>query len=292
MAVEEVQIVTDINGKQKYRLEVALEWEYPYDPNSPMVILWAPAAGVGQANLPFMVKGDNGVGTRFLTDVENQPELEWNDPTPAGISVAEVTPADQESNQPQVLKLINRSRKGAPGQNGTSVLDPDAYGTKIAGRIIELYLDEEEVWQFRYTPQRVGGQHPAASLDFAPEGTSVGKTIGIISVPANTYAIPWRPDITAGTVVVGSTTDVRVDIVARLGTEDGPVIGRGYGVAGVAADKLVLINGPDPGSPDANLIAPNAAATIYVRVEKQEGAATFQSLLASTRINMMAIAQP
>jgi hypothetical protein len=272
-------IVTDSNGQQKYRLHVELEWAYPFDPNSPLSILWAPPGGIAQANLPFMLRGANGFSPTIAS--AERTLLEYGDPTPDSYELVELSPATDDHGQ--ILKLVTVEHKGADGNDGTSTLDPDAYGTKVAGRLIRLKSD---LSGFEYTPPSIVGTHWPATAPLAAPALSAGAyDLTSISIPANTYPFPTRVEISAGTTVTASGTgDVKVDLLARLNSTSGQVLGRCSGVGGIT-DRLILIDGPDPGTDPADVtIAANAAATIYIRTERQAGGVdTYQTSVASTR---------
>lgn len=271
-------IVTGSDGRQKYRLHLELEWAYPFDPNSPLSILWAPPGGIGQANLPFMLKGDSGLSPSIAS--AERTLLEYGDPTADSYTLVELSPATTEHGQ--INKLVVVEHKGAPGDDGTTVLDPDDYGTPVAGRLIRLKSD---LSGFEYTPPTIVGSHwPATTPSAAPSGTTAGYDLTSISIPANAYPFPTRVEVSGcATTTASATGDVKVDLVARLNSTSGEVVGRCVGMGGVT-DRLILVDGPDPGADPADVtIAANAAATIYLRTEKQSGTETYQTSAASTR---------
>ncbi|SRX93555.1 hypothetical protein MSP7336_01794 [Mycobacterium shimoidei] len=281
MAVEPWPTVT-IGGQNYWQIPMLVAKES--EPDAQVLVLVATPQG-GVANVGPLVKGDPGLPPTF--DAPTLHPLEWNDPTPDSISFTLVTPATDDAGP--VYHADVYMHKGQPGQDGTSTLDVDAYGTPLAGRILAVKAD---LTGFEYVPQKVGGMHWPASLNAAPAGTTAGFTLGTITVQANTYPFDWRPDIEAMTIVAGSGPDVRVDLVARLNADNGPVIGRCYGIAG-AQDRLILVSGPDAGAADGtNRIAAGAAATIFLRTEKQAGADTYSTSVATTRFSMKAIAVP
>lgn len=275
-------IVTGSDGRQKYRLHCELEWAYPFDPNSPLTLLWSPPGGIGEANLPFMLKGDNGKST--VIQSAQRTLLEYGDPTPDSFEFVELSPATDTT--PQIGKFVIVDHKGAPGADGTSTLDPDAYGTKVAGRLLRLKSD---LSGFEYTPPSIVGTHwPATAPTAAPSGTTGAFDTTSIVIPPNTYPFPTRVEVSAGTTVTATgspaTGDVKVDLVARLNSTSGVVLGRCNGIGGLT-DRLALIDGPDPGTDPADVtIAANAAATIYIRTERQAGGVdNYQTSVASTR---------
>ncbi|SBS73767.1 putative Gp20 [uncultured Mycobacterium sp.] len=272
-------IVTGSDGQQKYRLHVELQWAYPFDPNSPLMLLWAPPGGIGEANLPFILKGDNGFSPTIAS--AERTLLEPGDPTADSYSMVELSPATDDHGQ--IVKLVAVEHKGAKGDDGVMVLDPDDYGTKVAGRLLGLKSD---LTGFEYTPPTIVGSHwPATAPTAAPSGTTGAFDTTSIVIPANTYPFPTRVEVSAGTTVTASGTgDVKVDLVARLNATGGPILGYCNGIGGLT-DRLALIDGPDPGTDPADVtIAANAAATIYIRTERQAGGVdNYQTSVASTR---------
>lgn len=270
--------IVTFDGRQMYRLHADLLWAYPFDPNSPLMMLWAPPGGIGQANLPFMLKGDNGFSPTIVS--AERTLLEYADSTPDSYTLVELSPATSEHGQ--ILKLVTVEHKGAPGVDGTMVLDPDDYGSKVAGRLLRLKSD---LSGFEYTPPTIVGTHwPATTPTAAPAGTTAGYDLTSIAIPGSTYPFPTRVEVSACTAVTASGTgDVKVDLVARLNSTSGEVVGRCVGIGGVT-DRLILVDGPDPGADPADVtIAANTAATIYIRTEKQSGTENYQTSAASTR---------
>lgn len=268
---EEVWPRVTFGGKEFWQVESTTLIEV--DPaGQTYFLVGTPQGGVG--NVGPLVKGDPGKHTEFQTVIDFTP-LAHDDPTPSSASVVEVVPGDD--NTSQVVKLALALHEGEPGQDGTTSIDLDALGgTVAAGRPLVVNaaadgIDAVAPW--------VGGMHWPASLSNAPGGTSSTFTIGTITVAAGTYLRDWRPLIAAGCHVTGSSADLRVDLVARLGASNGPEIGRCSGLVG-AADRLVLISGPEAGAADSvNRVAAGAAATIYLVAEKQSGTATFATSL-------------
>lgn len=283
---DELSIVTDRDGTQKYRLNVVLEWAFPFDPDSPMTILWAPAGGIGRANLPFILQGNNGQNA-LITSVDFTA-LEYDDPTPDTCSIVELSPGSDTT--PQVSKLVIAIHKGAPGDDGTITLDPADYGTAVAGRILVV---KDDLSGFQYAPQKAGGMYWPTSLTEAPSATTAGFTVATITVPPNTIPFDWYPALTGQCIVSSTTADTAVDLVARLGTVGGAVLGKCTGLPGLT-DRLILPSGPDAGaSLTVNKIAANATATILLRTEKTGGAGTYATgIVDDTRFNMVAVAVP
>ena len=262
-------IVTDTDGTQWYVWDLRAKFAYPFDPDAPVFLLAAPPGGVGVVNAPFLVKGDPGVGALIDTTVD-LTVLEHDDATPDSAEMVELQPASETTAQLSQLKLT--IHKGAPGNDGGTTLDPTDYGTPVAGRILVV---NSALDGFEFSSQKLGGQLWPASVTEAGSGTTAGQTLATISVAANTIPYDWQPRVSGVTVVTGSGADVRVDLIARLNSTTGTVVGRCPGIGGIT-DRLILPTGPDSGTSAAAItVAANAAATIYFRTEKQAGADTY-----------------
>lgn len=288
-------VVTDpTTGKQKFRWEGLLEFEYPFDPSKPIFFAAAPPGGVAHANMPFMVKGDRGLPTLFSTNVDFTA-LEPDDVTPDSFEVVELVPGTDTTSQ--VLKVVVKLHKGEAGTDGASVLNPGSFGTPTFKHILQVNAAGDG---FELVAQRVGGKHyPAAAATAAPAGTTAGFDIQQVVIPANTYPFPYRLEVSGGTVTTASSADAQVDLIARLNTTSGPVLGRCTGVGGVT-DRLILVDGLDDSALAAGAsaaaadvtLAANAGATVYLRTEKQGGTATYQSSAAATRLSVRVVAVP
>lgn len=279
-------IITDEAGKTWYQWDFRAKWAYPFDPDSPVFLLAAPPAGAGLANYPFLVKGDAGMHALISSEIDFI-ELEHDDVTPAGAEFVELVPGTEDTSQ--LSKLVLRLHKGAPGDDGTATLDPDAYGTPVAGRILVVNGTADG---FVYAPQKVGRRYWPTTVTEAGAGTTAGHTLATVAIAANTYAFDYQINVAGSAVVTGSGADVKVDLVARLNSTTGPVIGRCYGIGGVT-DRLQLVNGPDTNASAASVtVAANAAATVYLRAEKQAGADTYSTGASPSRFWVEVAPQP
>lgn len=257
------------------------------DPENGVYIYFAkPLDGV--SGISGLVKGDPGKHTEFQTTVDFTA-LAYDDPTAASMSVDVVTPGSDTVSQ--VVRLVAALHEGEPGADGTTSIDLDSVdGTAAAGDLIRV---NSGVTGFEYVAPWVAGQHWPATAASEASAAAAGVTLQTITVASNTYKRDWRPYVEASTLVNGSTADVQVDLIARLNNATtGPVVGRAKGVNGTN-DKLILTPGPDAGSSTGDTalyVAAGAAATIYIRAEKQGGAATYTTT--NTRASMLAVAIP
>lgn len=227
----------------------------------------------GMSGMPALVQGDPGPWTEILEEVNNIP-LDWNDPTPDSMSFTVTQPGGP--GVPQRVQLNATQRKGRPGDDGTATWDPtDLTETPVPGTVPAVNSAGDG---FDLVQQKAGRSHWAASLNNAPSGTGGTFQLGTIAVAPGTYQSAWRPHINAGGTVTGSSSDIKVDIVARLGAADGPVVGRGHGVAGVQTQRTIVVSGPPAGTSASNgdyFVAAGAGATIFLMAEKVSGAATY-----------------
>lgn len=267
------------NGVDYYQVPCLVPKET--DPDSGAYIFFAkPLAGV--SGIPGLVQGAPGKHTEFQTGPVDYTPLAYDDPTASSLSIVEVTPGSETASQ--VVKVVAALHDGVPGADGTTSIDLDSVGgTAAAGKSIVV---NASVDGFDYATPWTGGMHWPATVTEA-SAQSAGVTLSTITVASNTYLSDWRPVVFAGSTITGSTADVQVDLIARLNAADGPVIGRAYGVNGTF-DKLVIIPGPDAGSASTvNKVTAGAAATVYIRAEKQSGTATFST--SNTRCSLVAV---
>ncbi len=277
-------IVTDPDGTTWFVWDFRAKFAYPFDPDAPVFLLAAPPGGAGVANAPFLIKGDPG-NPATLSPTIDFVALEYGDTTPDSAELVELVPATETTSQVSQLKL--RLHKGTPGANGTSVLDATAYGTPVPGRILQVNSTSNG---FEYTPQKQGKRYWPASVSEAGAGTTAGANLATVSILANTIPYDYQIECAGEAIVTGSGPDVRVDLVARLNSTTGTVLARGYGLAGAAA-RLTLTDAPDTGTTASTItVAANAAATVYLRTEKQSGTDTYSTGASPTRFRVKVVA--
>lgn len=269
MAVIDPTRVFELNGKQYLRWDALIPYEW--EPGSNVFIAVSPP-GMGIAEIPALVKGDRGFTPTLQSEIE-LTELAHNDSTPASATFEVVSPGT--SSTPAVYKLLLSLHGGEPGVSGTfDILDADDFaGTPVAKKMLVVNDAANGV---TVATQKTGDMKWPTITSAAP-GSSGTVTLATIPIASNAYDFAWRPHVSAGCRIIGSGSDLRVDLVARLNGIGGTVIGRDYGVDG-DSDKLTLINGCDAGaSVSANKVSANAAATIYINVEQQTGVDTYQT---------------
>lgn len=269
---------TIIDGKQWLVIDVAkfrvpLEW----DPSTNMFIaVAAPDGGIG--NFPALLKGDDGDTPQLDTNIDFTPIAYDDFGTPEF--------ADWVETSPNVYKLSLGLRRGAPGTDGTSVLDPSAYGTPVAGMLLRL---KNDLSGFEYVAPRVGKRYMPATLAAVPTGN---PAYTICAVPIDAAPFDRYVDVRAQTICTGTGADVRADLIARLSTAGvvngetaGPIVGRGFGVTGLnTAGIAVVISGASPAGSNAaygRILAGNTGV-VYIRTERQAGANTYSTDASTT----------
>lgn len=268
---------TYIDGKAFLVIDVAkfripLDW----DPSSNMFIaVAAPDGGIG--GFPALVQGDDGVPPDLDTTI-NFTALAWDDPTADSASFTELSE--------NLYRLNLVLHNGPPGDTAAyNLLDADDItGSPVAKKILVVSTGAAG---FEYQSQKVGDIYWPASFNSAPSGNP-SYTIGQVGIPAQPF--DWRPDPSGWCVVTGTSADLRVDLIARLNVEaSGNIVGRGRSHTGQNLEGFSthLTSGPPPASADAyNRVAAGAAATIFFRVERIAGAATFTTTATDTYLSV------
>jgi len=247
----------------------------PVDPTTGAPILMLrPTGGVGQA-IPAVDRGEPGKHAELSTTI-NFTALTHDDPTAAAASFTTITPPTDDT--AGVYRLNLSLHEGAPGEDGTTTIAPDDYGTPAAKQILVVSADTTA---FELAAQKVGGQHWPTTFSAAAPGDT-NKTLATIVVPA--YNCDYRVEVEAQTIVTGTGSNVSVDLVARLDNETaGNDIGRGFGVGGTK-DRILLTTGPPAGSASTwNKITAGNGCTVYLRTEKQSGSDNYSTSVSTTR---------
>ncbi len=240
----------------------------------------APLGGVASLG-NILAKGDPG----FAPSIEmgNFEELDADDPRPAFVSLDLVAEATDISGP--VYALNGALHRGAASEGGTVTFNPGDIGEPTLGYIPAV---APGLTEFELVPQKITTMHWPAEVSNVPTNTSAGFTMAIVSLgtaPYDRYAFP------SGTVQIQSATSaaVRVDLVARKNADNGPIVGRDFGVSG-ARDKLHLIGFPDAGSTaSATRIPANEEANIYFCTEKQLGSVGYSSVAGTGRFGVLAV---
>jgi len=260
---------TTIDGKEylvidSTQFRVPLDW----DASSSMFIAVASPTG-GLGSFPALVKGDTG-DTPTLSNV-NFTVLEADDPTADSASWTETAPGVYD------LDLV--LHKGPQGDSGDTILTPSDFGTPVAGRmlVVNATLDDMEL-----QAPKVGDRYVPGAIANCPYGNP-NYTLCAVSIPAQ--AFDWRPEVSGTCWIHHTALGVRVDLVARLNDEtSGPIVGRGFGYTAIGYEIQTISSGPPPAaSATYDKVSAGSAATVYLRLERQAGAGTYETFGDTTR---------
>lgn len=268
--------LTTIDGAEYLVIDVAqfripLDW----DPSSNMFIaVAAPIGGLG--SFPALVQGDTGPAPT-LDPVVNYTVLGPTDPTPNSASFTPTSPGVYQLNL-----VIHEGPEGTPGD---TILDPDDFtGTQLPGKMLVLNAGTTA---FEYQSQKVGDRYVPAAIANTPSGNPT-YTLCSVSIPAQPF--DWRPQVSGHCLLNGTSSNVRVDLIARLdaglgGTPEisGNIVGRGIGVASTFIQAIVISAGPPTNaSATYDKVAAGTAAVVYLRAERQAGTGTFTTTATDT----------
>lgn len=257
-------------------LRVPLDW----DPSSGLFIaVGQPSGGFG--NFPALVKGDPGVPPTFDSTI-NLTVLDWNDPSNNTASLSLLGSPGGIPNYQASLTI----HAGAPGRDGTSTLDPTAYGTPQTGFGLVYSASDDG---FVYQASLCGDRYIPATVNSVPAGNPT-YNICAVSIPAQSF--DWRPSIQGQAVIVASGgSNVAVDLVARLNNQSaGNVIGQGIGLAGAGPFQNVMSSSPPAGASDSyDRVYAGSSAVVYLNSERASGTNTYtisnSTVLFSVRVN-------
>jgi hypothetical protein len=233
----------------------------PVDPSTgASVIMLRPQGGIAQG-VGAIATGPPGAAATFQTGAIPFTELAASDPTPASITVTQVSPG--------VYALSGALHAGAAGANGTTSIDLTTIsGTAVAGEIIKVNTGATG---FSFDYEAVAERYVPASI--STTNTSGTTACCTVAIPARNR--DYRVFVTGYNVVTQSGgSDVRVDLVARLNSTSGNIVARCPGIGGT--ERLQFSSTPPAGSADSfDKVTAGNAANIYIRVEQQSGANTY-----------------
>lgn len=259
-----------------------------YDPETGVCVIFLAPPG-GRATVPAIATGPSGPPPTLLTPVvteiepgDTMPAWSWEVVTPGSAGVA------------STLKLHAYSRKGTAGVSGSTVLlsATDLVGTPAAGYFPAYVVDKglaaggaaTGTGGALWTPQKVGGVYWPASIANTTSGDGPQRTIAqTASIPEQPFA--WRPRPFAQSIITPTGSDVRVDLIARVGNAStGDIVGRCYGIA-AATERQTITPGPETGSASTvgQIAAGVGPTVVYLRGERQSGADSFGTAGSTTR---------
>jgi hypothetical protein len=150
---------------------------------------------------------------------------------------------------------------------------------------------------FVFASQRVGDRFVPASVASCAAGNPL---FTLCSVPIAAQPFDWRPEVSGSVPISPTGLDLTVDLIARLSNTDtdggqanGPEVGRAIGLpagswlTGPTPYTLSLEGGPPPGSSNTfDRVPKGQIATVYLRIERQTGSATFTTAGATSRFKV------
>lgn len=252
----------------------------PVDPSTGAAILQLRPQGGMAVGIPAIEKGDPGKHAQ-IDPVINVTELEWDDPSPITKSWTTITPPTDTT--PGVYRLNDMSRKGRPGDDGDTILNPDDFTDPKAGWVPAVTTD---LSGFELVSQKVGDRHLPATINNTGAGNAK-STLAIVSISPGVYDFDYRVEPVGYTIVTqDGGSNVVVDLVARLnGEEDGNIIGMCHGIGGT--ERLTLLDVPPPGSADAfDRIPAGSGCEVYFRTEQRSGSNSYITSAATTRFKV------
>jgi len=259
---------TVIDGKNFLVIDVAkLRIPLDWDPSSNVFIAVAAPTG-GVLNYPVLAQGDPGE-TPEIDNTVNYTPLAWDDPTEDSASFTETSP--------NVYQLNLALHQGEPGTDGDTVLNPADFAGAAPGKVIVLNSDASA---FVLQTQKIGDRFFPTSYNSTPSGNAAYT---LCQVGLGPFDFDWRPECHGSCRITGTGADVRVDLLARLGTTgistpetSGNIVGRGLGGSGVGPVPTTLIPALPIGSVATyDRVLSGNTATIYFRAERQSGTETF-----------------
>ncbi|MHA7703391.1 hypothetical protein ACX9NE_26740 [Mycobacterium sp. ML4] len=258
-----------VGGKEYWEVDGKFRVAKESDPNAQVLILIGTPNG-GIANVGPLVKGDPGQHAE-IDETIDFTALEPEDPTPDSMSWTTITPPDDDT--PGVYRLVAALHKGAKGDDGDTVLDPNDFDTPLAGQILVV---NDAVDAFVLQNQKIATRHlPTA---FTSVADSSGKaTVATVSIPAKTH--DYRVIVAAQVIVTGSSgPNVSVDLLCRMGDAvTGNVVARCFGVGG-AQDRLTIVSSSPANSNDAfDKVTAGNAKDFYLRTERASGSDSYNA---------------
>jgi hypothetical protein len=224
----------------------------------------------GTTNFPAAsITGPAGPAPTFsVTTVQYAAGAALPSPNPAVVFTA------GSGSTPPNYALTFYVNAGAAGSSTSAILTAsDLENTAQAGYVIGYdSVNAKAQWQ----PMLAGGWFYANTIAATTSNTTGNKNLTSITVPGQPFA--WWPECYAMANVVGGI-DTRVDLVARITTQNGPEVARGYGAVGYSGPWTMIPNGLYTGSP--NIIPANTQAVIYLNAENQAGTSAWNTTSAA-----------
>ena len=261
-----------IDGKEWLEVDLA-KFRMPLDwnPESGQYLLIAPPAG-GIGGFAALAQGERGYAPTII--MNNFEELPSDSSTPGVASLTPLAPGTDAAGPVYGLDLS--IRRGAAGEDGAALITPDDYGeSPVVGQLLSVASGGAS---FELVTPKWGQQHWPASVSSVPGGTTSSPyTMATVSITAGVYNFAYRLQVAGTCQIAGSSTDLRVNLVARYNAVDGPIIGICHGMAG-QYDRLTITPGPAAGAAETvGKVTAGAGALVYFNCERQSGSATYSA---------------
>lgn len=240
------------------------------NPESGMYLLIAAPAG-GLGGFAALAEGPPGKSPSIV--LNSYEELPSDHPTPGTASLTEIVPPTDAAGAVYALDLA--IRRGAAGAAGAAIITPADYGsTPTAGEFLMVGAGGAS---FTLGTPKLSGLHYAAEITSVPSGsTGTPQTFAVINIAAGEYTVDYQINPQAECRIEATSSNIRVDLVARLNAVDGPVIGQCKGLGAAAKERLSIT--PGSGSSAVGAINAGEGATVFFNTERQSGTATYQAL--------------
>lgn len=236
-----------------------------------------PARGV--SNYPALLRGPRGFSGSLVKG--SITPLAHDDDAEMDFDIALI--AEETDISGPVWAISASLKQGPPGDDGAALITPTDYGTPVVGQALTVAAGSTT---FELTYPKVGGLYLPASISSAPDGSTAEFTMAVVDVAAGVYNFDWRPAVRGNAVTIGSTADVRVDLIARLNDETGgAIIGRGYGLVQKTGQPN-LVSKVESGT---GIVTAGQPATVYFRTKKMSGTATYGAAGTTAAFEMLAV---
>ena len=201
------------------------------------ILMLRPQGGMG-VGIPAIADGEPGPAATFQEGPVTFTELAHDDPTPASLSVTQVSPG--------VYALSGALHKGGPGEDGTSAIDMDSIGgTPTADQLIKVNGTADG---FDYAFEKVAERYVPATINNTTAGNTT-STLATIPIPNKHFA--YRIIVQGQTIVTqNGGSNVVVNLRARLNDQTGGnIIAETPGLGGT--ERLSFSSVPPAGVADS-----------------------------------------
>lgn len=277
--------VTDEFGRTWLEFEMAkFRMLKDSTPESGAYLLVAAGYG-GRAGWQALAKGDRGFSPTII--VNSFEELPSDHPTPGTVTSTELAPATDSAGP--VIGLDIAIRRGADGEPGAAIVDPADYGSPQVGQILTV---ADGLTDFELSTPMYGRLHIPASVSNLSGITGSPTTVAVVNIAAGTYNVDYKlvPYGQVRMEATGIGSNLVVNLVARLGAIDGPIIGICHGLGGLNKERLTITPGPAAGSASTvGKVTAGQEALVYFNVERQSGTTSYGVPDSYSRFSVVAV---